>query len=420
MSKVMLIRGARLCDPAAGVDAPCDLLAVDGVIVQVAPQIAPDPDAIIVDAAGLWLWPGLVDAHVHLREPGFMQKECFATGGAAAAAGGFTTIVCEPNTDPPFDTPERVRTWSTKAAGDSPVRILFKAAMTKGRAGREPVDVAALAAMPEVVALSDDGDPVVDPEVAGEVMRLAAQAGIVVSPHCEDSRASLAAIGAGADPGFAPGAPFTNEARWIRRDAELALRHGCAIHFSHVSLAESAAFIQRTIAEHPEASITWELAPHHFLLAAEDYADGDAPLVCPPIRTAADRSALREALRTDAHVSIADDHAPHTAADKAAGAHGLIGMETTLSLVLTHLVHPGEITPARAIELLSIRPARTFGITGGTLAPGSPADMILIDPEQKWTVRPEEFRSRARNCPWAGQTLHGRVKATFLNGKAQR
>jgi len=411
----LLIQGAHLCDPAAGIDAPRDLLAIDGVVSQIAEQITPGPDTTVIDATGLWLWPGLIDAHVHLREPGFTHKETFATGGAAAAAGGFTTIICEPNTDPPFDTPERIRTWSAKAAADSPVRILFKAAMTRGRAGREPVDVAALAAMPEVVALSDDGDPIVDPAVAGEVMRLAAKAGIVVSPHCEDSRPSLAAIAAGADPGFTPGAAFTNEARWIRRDAELALRHGCAIHFSHVSLAASAAYIQRTIAENPDAQITWELAPHHFLLAAEDYPNGDVPLVCPPIRSAADRAALHEALRTDACVSIADDHAPHTATEKAAGAHGLIGMETTLSLVLTHLIHPGHITPARAVELLSVRPARTFNIPGGgTLAPGSPADMILIDPNEEWTVRPEDFHSKSRNSPWAGHKLRGRVKTTWL------
>ncbi len=419
----ILVRGARLIDPAAGVDAVRDLLTAgervlavaDGIGPAAAKKMLPEPGSLrVVDASGLWVLPGLVDLHVHLREPGFTQKETLATGARAAAAGGFTTVVCEPNTDPPIDCVELVRELADRADREGDARVYFKAAMTRGRLGREPTDIRALADQERVVALSDDGDPLVDPEVMEHVCRLAAATGMPLAPHCEDSPRSLEMTDGGMDPGFQPDAAYENEANWIERDLRIAGRFGCRIHFSHVSLARSAALIA---ASQPRLSVTCEATPHHLLLCREDYAGREPPRVNPPIRPAADRNALREALLRGTVDAIASDHAPHTAEDKAAGACGLIGLETTLALVLTHLVGEGGLSALEAVRLMSTSPARVFGLPRGSLAAGAPADMVIVDPALEWTVDPEDFRSRSRNTPYAGWELRGKVVATFVAGR---
>ena len=419
----ILIRGARLIDPGTGVDAVRDLLAADGRVLAVADgiepaaaeQMLPEPASLrMMDASGLWLMPGLVDLHVHFREPGFTHKETLATGARAAAAGGFTTVVCEPNTEPPIDSVELVRELAAKADREADVRVYFKAAMTRGRRGERPTAIRALAAEERVVALSDDGDPLVRPDVMEQVCALAAEAGIPLAPHSADSAASLEKIEAGVDPGFRPDEPFRNEANWIERDLRIAGRFGCRIHFSHVSLARSMALIAGS---QPRLSVSCEATPHHLLLCREDFGDGEVPRVNPPIRSAADRGALRRALISGEVDVIASDHAPHTVQDKAAGACGLIGLETTLGLVLTHLLGEDGLSPLEAVRLMSTSPARLFGLPGGSLAAGSPADMVLVDPEREWTVDPEQFRSRSRNTPYAGWKLRGKVAATFVAGE---
>ncbi|MFO7956130.1 MAG: dihydroorotase [Candidatus Brocadiia bacterium] len=417
-----LIQGARLIDPIAGIDGRRDLLAVDGHVSQVAEQITRaearrecgDASLTVMDAAGLWLLPGLVDVHVHLREPGYPQKETIATGTQAAAAGGFTTVVCEPNTDPPIDSVDIVRDVVARAEKEGRVHVYLKAAMTKGRRGEEPNDIASLAAEERVVALSDDGDPVVRPGVMAEVCRRAAEADILLSPHCADSPRALEQMADGVDPGFQPGEPGTNEARYIERDIEIAAEQGCRMHFSHVSLAESVEAIRRG---RSRAWVTCEATPHHLLLCAEDFDPDQPPAVNPPIRSREDRDALRRALLAGQIEAIASDHAPHTAEDKAAGACGLIGLETTLGLVLTHLVGPGMLAPPDVVRLLSAAPARIFGLPAGSLEVGDAADMVLVDPENEWTVNPESFRSLSRNSPWAGRTLRGKAMATFVAGR---
>ncbi len=415
-----LIRAARLIDPIAGTDDVRDVLAVNGHIRLVRPRI-PRPEAralcgegplSMVDGAGLWLLPGLIDAHVHLREPGFTEKETIATGTEAAAAGGFTTVVCEPNTDPPVDSPEIVQRLADRARQTARVNVYFKVAMTVGRGGEEAADMRA-AAHERVVAVSDDGDPVVRADVMEEVCRRAAEADVLLCPHCEDSPRALQQMTRGAEPGFTPGEPYTNEARYIQRDVELAASRGCRIHLSHVSLAESVDVVRSM---RSRAWVTFEVTPHHLLLCAEDYEPDETPLVNPPIRPRRHRDALRSALLAGLVDAIASDHAPHTARDKTAGASGLIGLETTLALVLTHLVGPGMLAPADAVRLLSAAPARIFGLPGGSLEPGHAADMVLVDPERQWTVRPEAFRSLSRNCPWAGHTLRGKAVATWVAG----
>ncbi len=421
----VLFQNVHLTDPAAGVDGTRDVLVVgdrvrcvgDAAQVRRALAEAAVAQCTTVHGAGLWLWPGLVDAHVHLREPGFTPKETIRTGTAAAAAGGFTTVVCEPNTDPPPDTAERVRALRARIARDAAVRVRVKAAMTRDRLGREPVDIAALAAEPDVVAFSDDGDPIVPAALMAELCRRAAACGALLSPHCEDSPRALQAFGDGAEPGFAPREPYANEALYVGRDLALAVRAGCRIHFSHVSLAETVRAVAAARPSAPGRTVTCEATPHHLLLCRQDYAPGQAPGVNPPIRTAEDRDALRRALLDGSVDCIATDHAPHTAQDKAAGASGLVGLETALGLVLTHLIGPQGLTPADAVRRMSLEPARIFRLPAGTLAPGSPADMVLIDPARRWTVRPEDFRSKSRNTPFAGRQMKGRAVATYVGGR---
>lgn len=418
-----LIREARLIDPEAGVDRTMDLLATEGRVALVRNDIPVGEarertgggDLTVVRADGLWLWPGLVDPHVHFREPGFTEKETVRTGSRAAAAGGYTAVICEPNTAPPPDRPERVRRMIETADAESVVRLYLKATMTRNRAGRVPVDATALAVEPRVVALSDDGDPLVDVQMLEKVYQAAGGAGLPVSPHCEDSEAALQSVKAGVDPGFELAEPYTNEPNYVRRDIAAARRAGCRIHLSHVSTARSIEIIQE--AGRDSDAVSWEVAPHHLLLVAEDYPDGSVPCVNPPLRTSDDRRALQEALLAGEVDCIASDHAPHTVEDKAHGARGLIGIETTLGLVLSHFVGEDGLSPSRAVRLMSLNPARVFGLRGGTLEAGAPADMVLIDPSRQWTVDPDRFKSKARNTPFGGWRLTGKAVATFVAGK---
>jgi dihydroorotase len=416
----LLLKNAHVTDPAAGVDGVRDVLVANGCIGRV-DEAAPLADlprgTQVVDCAGLWLWPGLVDVHVHFREPGFTRKETLRTGSQAAAAGGYSSVVCEPNTEPAIDSVEIVRRLADQAAREACVNVYFKAAMTVGREGREPTRIADLAREPVVVALSDDGDPLVDPAVMAAVCRAAAEAGIPVSPHEEDSPRSLRAYNEGKDPGFEPAAAFANEANYVRRDLDIARRAGCRVHFSHVSRADVLALIGEARRSGEFASrVSLEAAPHHLLLYAEAFAEGDVPTVNPPLRSAADRDALAQALLDGRIDAVASDHAPHTAADKAAGACGLIGLETTLGLMLTEFVGRRGWNRQAAVRAMSLQPARIFGLTAGTLRPGAPADIVLIDPSREWTIEPDRFRSRSRNTPYAGMRLTGKAVATFVAG----
>jgi len=430
VSQAILIRDARLVDPSVPLDGVCHLLAISGEVVEVGENLTPEragklltcvglrpSSLLVIDGTGLWLWPGLVDGHVHFREPGFAEKETFATGGQAAAAGGYTSVVCEPNTEPALDTPTRIRQAARRAAASACIRVYLKAAMTKGRAGKAPVDFGTLAAMPEVAAFSDDGDPVVSVRTMEEVCRAAAEANALLTPHCEDSPQALRNL-LEVDPGFQPQEPYTNESQYIERDLGLAERHRCRIHFSHVSLGGSVRaitdFRRRSAAAD---NVTFEVTPHHLLLSADDFTAERRPCVTPPLRSAADREALQSALANGIVDGVASDHAPHTARDKQQGASGLIGIETTLGIVLTHFVSRGRLSALAAADVLSTAPARILRLPAGSLRPGAAADMVLIDPEREWIVRPEEFFSKARNCAFAGWKLIGRALCTLVAGR---
>ena len=419
-----LIRSAHLTDPASGVDGCRDVLIEDGIVAHVAEQII--PEAVrdrqervgLIEAEGLWLWPGLVDAHVHFREPGFTQKETIASGGAAAVRGGYTSVICEPNTDPPIDSPELVRSLDRKARRDSPARVYFKAAMTQGREGLRLAALEELAGERSVVALSDDGDPVSSEALMAEICGAAARLGLLLSPHCEDSPRALARREAGVSEGFEPGAAYSNEAHYIERDLRLAQRFGCRMHFSHVSLARSIKAIESFRRDcEARGKVTFEVSPHHLLLSAADFEPGQVPSVNPPLRSSSDREAVQRALLDGVADAIASDHAPHTPEDKARGACGLIGLETTLGLVLTHFVHTGRLAAADAVRLMSTQPAQIFGLRGGSLAVGQAADAVLIDPGEQWQVRAADFASLSRNTPYEGWQLKGRAVAVLVGGR---
>jgi len=415
----MLIRGAHLTDPCTGVDGVRDVAVSGGLVARVDERI--DPGEVhasrVMDAEGLWLWPGLVDVHVHFREPGFTHKETIQTGSAAAMRGGYTSVVCEPNTQPPLEGPELAQQMHLKALAVSRVRVYFKATMTRGRQGTEPGDYESLAEVPWVVALSDDGDPVVSAAVMEEVCRRASRSGLLLSPHCEDSPRALDGYRAGLDPGFEPGEPYTNEAGYVARDLELARRAGARIHFSHVSLGGSVELIKRARLGRPEAGVTFEVTPHHLLLSGSSFAPGEVPRVCPPLRSGKDLEALQRALEGGEVDAVASDHAPHSSEERRAGASGLIGLETTLGLMLTHFVHAGRLSRLGAAAALSTGPARAFRLPGGSLAVGQPADMVLIDPDEEWVVDSGEFASLSRNTPYEGWRMRGRAAATVVGGE---
>ena len=416
-AQTVVITGARLTDPSVGIDDARDMALTGGKVSEVAPRIEPPPGSVVIDASGLWLWPGLVDVHVHFREPGYTEKETLRTGSLAAAAGGYTSVVCEPNTDPAIDSCERARQVLERARTSALINVYVKAAITCGRLGQELTDVAALSNEDGVVAFSDDGDPL----VSRDMMERACQAVValdgLLSPHCEDSPRARELYTEGVDPGFEPGPSHWNEAAYIERDLGIAFETGCRVHFSHVSLARSVELVEDfRRAQDGDGRVTFEVTPHHFLLSKDAFSAGELPKVNPPLRSENDREALVGTLTSGVADVIASDHAPHTQADVAEGASGLIGLETTLGVVLTRFVHTGALSRLRAVELMSTAPARIFGLPGGTLEPGTAADFVLIDPRKEWTVDPAQFRSKSRNAAFPGWDLRGRAAATYRAG----
>jgi dihydroorotase len=410
-----VIKGARVVDPASGTDGTRDICVKDGVLVT-----APEPGAEIIDARGLAAAPGLVDMHVHFRDPGQTEKEDILSGALAAAAGGVTTAVCMPNTNPVIDTPELVRYVAEKAAGAA-ARVLTYAAVTAGQEGRELADFRALREA-GAAAFSDDGNPVMSAELLRRAMLASRELGTFISSHCEDAGMVCDyAVNEGRISRLLgiPGRPAAAEEIMIARDAMLARDTGARIHIAHVSTARSVEIIRR--AKNEGVSITAETCPQYFALTEETVLEkGALARVNPPLRTEADRRAIIEGLRDGTLDAIATDHAPHTAEEKSRGLAdapgGMAGLETSLALALTALYHAGELTLAEIIEKMSGAPAKILGIGAGTLAPGAAADIALFDPDEEWTVKPEEFRSRSRNTPFASARLRGRVAITFLRG----
>ena len=418
----LLIKKAGLLKTGSERPEVLDVLVSEGKIEQIGRGII-SPGASVIDAQGEIVVPGLVDVHVHLREPGQEYKEDLRTGSLAAAAGGFTTVVAEPNTSPPIDTPARLRRLLNAAEKKSVIHFYSKGAITKGLMGRSLADVFNLRRA-GAKAVSDDGNPVPTPALMRNALLKAKECGVPVSPHCEESASYRERMLRHPMPYASLGdRPYTSEAMFIERDIKLAEETESPVHFSHVSLAKSVKMIAD--AKKRGVRVTAEATPQHLVLTDRMALEiGPNAKVNPPLRSDEDVAAIREGLANGTIDIVASDHAPHSPDEKNRpwdqAPFGVIGLETTLGVILTFLVRPGLLTLSQAIEKMTILPARIFGLDQmgvGSLKPGVKADLTLIDPDRKWKVDASQFYSKGRNCPFDGWELYGRAILTIVDGR---
>lgn len=394
-----------------------ELAIAEGVIVERAPR-----GAAVVDARGAMLAPGLVDPHVHLREPGHAFKETIASGTRAAAAGGFTAVCCMPNTDPVMDSAAWIEWVLSRAREAGHCRVHPMGAVTMGQCGEQLTPALALRRA-GAVALSDDGRPIMSAAVMRHALEYARHAGLPIVCHEED----LTLRGDGQmNEGFTatrlgiPAIPSAAESVMVRRDVDLAELTGGRVHLAHLSCRGS--FDAVRDARRRGLAVTAETCPHYWTLTDEAVGDYDTHAkMNPPLRAASDRDAVIAAVREGLVDCFATDHAPHTTEEKRRpfdqAPFGIVGLETALALTITFLVKPGHITLARALELWTEAPRRVMGLPEVRLEPGFPADLVLLDPAREWTVDPEMFYSMGRNTPFAGWRLAGRPLATFCGGR---
>ncbi|MBM4012342.1 MAG: dihydroorotase [Planctomycetota bacterium] len=422
----LLIRGGRVVDPAQGIDRVDDLLVRDGQVVSVGHgggQPLGRADETI-DAGGLIVAPGLVDMHVHLREPGREEDETIETGTRAALAGGFTSVACIPNTEPPIDTQAAVEFIHQKATRADTCNVFVVACVSRGREGKELAEIGQLVEA-GAVAFSDDGAPVYDAELmrrAFEYCRMFDKPILAHEEVLELSRGGVMHEGLVSLVLGLGGMPAAAEEVLIGRDVALAEVTGGRLHAMHVSTAGGVALIRE--AKRKGIRVTAEACPHHFTLTDESLRGFDSNFkMSPPLRTAADVEAIIEGLVDGTIDCIATDHAPHAREKKMLeldrAPFGILGLETALGLSVTRLVHTGRLGWPRLVEALSTLPARILGINRGTLRPGAVADVTLIDPALTWTVDVSEFRSKSVNSPFHGWTLQGRAVATIVGGRVK-
>ena len=417
----LTIKGGRIIDPASNIDTVADLIVENGIISAIE-HGSPATGASIFDASGLIVSPGFIDLHVHLREPGEEYKEDILSGTSAAVAGGYTSVCPMANTKPANDCASVTQHILIKAAEANLARVLPIGAITRGIEGQE---LAPMAELKEagVVAVSDDGHPVMNPQVMRHAMEYAKDHGLVVVDHCQDI--DLAACGVMNEGRYSTllglrGMPCAAEEIQVGRDLLLAELTGARLHLAHVSTARGVRMIRK--AKEVGIGVTCETTPHHLALNDSSVVGFDTNTkMNPPLRSEDDRLALIEGLRDGTIDAIATDHAPHHDDEKSLefdyAPFGVIGLETALGVVLTKLYHSGAICLERIIEALTSGPARAFSLPYGTLAIGKPADITVFDPNREWKVVPEHFRSKSRNTPFAGWKLKGRVIATFVGGR---
>lgn len=415
-----LIKNGRVLDPAHQIDANLDVLVVDGKIAQIAAGLEV-PDAETIDAGGLLLVPGLIDIHVHLRDPGYEYKEDIVSGTRAAAAGGFTAVACMPNTQPVNDNKAVTAYIRQKAAAEGQVRVYPVGCITKGLKGESLAEFGDLQAA-GCVAVSDDGRPVTSGEIMRRALEYARSFQLPVISHAED----LSLVGDGVmNEGFVAtqlglrGIPWVAEDAAVARDVLLAEFTGARLHIAHVSTRGAVEIIRA--AQRRGVPVTAETAPHYFTLTDEAVRGYDTHAkMNPPLRGAADVQAIRDGLADGTLSAIATDHAPHHVDEKNVefnlALNGIVGLETALPLTL-RLVEEGVLTLSDAIARLTIGPARALGLSGGTLEVGQAADITLIDPACKWTLDPVRLVSRSKNTPFGGWQLKGAATLTMVDGR---
>lgn len=417
-----LVRGGRVVDPSTGLDGLLDILICSGKIAAVGAGIDVAAERT-VDVRGLVIVPGLIDMHVHLREPGYEAKETIATGARAAAKGGFTTICAMPNTNPVNDCPAVTGRILAEAGRSAAVNVLPIAAVSRAAEGEELVDMPGLLAA-GAVAFSDDGRPVMNSRVMRQALAGAAAAGGLVIDHCEDR--ALAEGGAMHEGVVSrrlglPGIPSTAEDIMVARDIILAEAAGTRVHIAHLSTAGGVRLVGE--ARSRGVRVTAEATPHHLLLTEEALATLDASFkMNPPLRPSSDVASLVEGLRSGVIDVIATDHAPHTAEEKgrefAKAPFGVVGLETAVSLILDRFVGRNVISLGRFVELLSANPARLLGLSAkGRIAAGADADLTVLDLDLPVTVDKNRFESKGRNTPFDGWKLKGGVAMTFVGGR---
>lgn len=409
------IKNIRIIDPASNTDKIGDLYISAGKISD-----TPAENADVLDGSGLVAAPGLVDMHVHLRDPGFTEKEDIITGCNAAAAGGVTSLLAMPNTDPTTDSPETVE-YITKKAESAKARVYVAASVTKGLKSLEMCDIPSLKAA-GAIALTDDGRPVENTAFMAKAMVEADRQKMAVVAHCEDL---YLAKGGKINEGVVSrqlgikGIPAAAEDCGTAREIALAAAYDVPIHICHVSTRTSVALIKD--AKNRGVKVTAETAPHYFSMDETKLLKRDADYrMNPPLRTAKDVAAIKEALKTGVLDAIATDHAPHTEQDKAdfeKAPNGSIGMETSLAATLTNLYHTGELSLCEIIRLMSLNPSKILNIPAGTLSVGANADVVIFDPDEEWIVDVNRLHGKSKNCPFKGETLKGKVKYTILGGE---
>ena len=422
MPPILLLKGGRLLDPSQHLDAKGDLLLVDGKIARAGGTIDGGEDAQVIDCANAIVSPGFVDVHCHLREPGREDVETIATGARAAAAGGFTAICAMPNTEPVTDNQAAVGFIIRQAMRAGGARVYPIGAISVGQKGESLAEFGEMVGA-GAVAVSDDGKPVVSAQLMRTALEYAQAFNIPVIDHCEEP---TLAHGGSMNEGFLSarlglrGIPSEAEEIMVIRDILLARRTGGHVHLAHMSTKGSVELIRW--GKERGIRVTAEVTPHHLTLT-EDAVDGydTHAKMNPPLRTQADVDALRDALRDGTIDVIATDHAPHHYDAKerefADAPFGIVGLETALALVVTELVDGGVIDFATLVDRMATRPARLFGLPGGSLRAGGVADVTVFDPKLEWIVDPAAFLSKGRNTPYAGRKLRGRTLATIVGGR---
>lgn len=417
----LLIRKGRLVDPVGGIGGVMDILIEDGKLAVIGSDLR-EPEARVIDARGLNVCAGLVDMHVHLREPGFEYKEDITTGAAAAARGGFTSVACMPNTRPVLDTPEQIEYVLRRAGESCGVRVWPIGAVSRGQKGQSLTDAAALQEA-GCVALSDDGVPVQDANLVRDAMIRCKRLGLTILSHCEDAdmvRNYAVNEGRVSRALGLPGRPAIAEEIMVMRDAMLAEETGAAVHICHVSTAGSVEIIRQF--KKKGVAITCETCPQYFTLTEDEVLEqGSLARVNPPLRTKLDVEAILEGLRDGTIDVIATDHAPHSVEEKAKplaeAPSGMVGLETALGVTLTALYHTGFMDLSDILKKMTFHPACILRIPKGRLSLGGEADFTIFSPDEEWTVEPDQFASKGRNTPFKGRKLKGRVKYTIVGGR---
>jgi len=419
---MILIKNGRVIDPAKGTDDVMDMVIDGGKIKAMGHYPENGEYETVIDASGLTVGPGLIDVHVHFRDPGLTYKEDIGTGAAAAKKGGFTTVVTMANTKPPVDSEETVR-YVLEEGKKTGIHVLPAACVSVGMKGQELTDMDALKAA-GAVGFTDDGIPLMDQKLVRQAMLKAKELDVPLSFHEEDpafiSENGIHAGEAAKALGI-QGSPALAEDALVARDCMLALHTGASVNIQHISSANSVRMVK--LAKELGADVTAEVTPHHFTLTESAVLEhGAMAKMNPPLRTEKDRLGIIEGIRDGSIDVIATDHAPHSAEEKAVepvwkAPSGIIGLETALALAVTNLVKPGHLTMVQLMEKMSLNPAKLYRFDKGSVAEGADADLVIFDENERWTVTEDDIASKSHNTPFIGAELYGRVKYTICGGR---